>query len=249
MNTEDESSKGKEVPLQTVYVVSEEVLMESSKENDDDDDLIKQDEEREKKVNVKKETGLKIPNHVLGRNVQNPNQEVTRNGRPPKPRIGVTVPHRNLTSQIVTKHDIAEVLLERQKARNTSKVYGSNTLFARKLTKTLASRIIPRNKPKPELANADLISILEGTEDDVEQPEPPEINKKAESSTSRQDDNIEVYSNNEFVKQLEQQLALKQLNELQMQKPIKRRRADKSDTDAELKEEKEILVKVKQKGS
>lgn len=168
-------------------------------------------------------TELKIPNHVLGRNVTHPNLEVTRNGRAPKQRIGVKIPHRNLTSQIVTKQDITEVLLERQRTRNASRVYGQNTLFAKRLTKALANRIVP---PKQgQLKNADLISILEGTEEEVTQ-NPKMKDETSVNRTIVEEDSIETYTKAEFVKQIEQQLAQKQLTELQTQRPNKRKRQE-----------------------
>lgn len=200
---------------------------------------------KSKAGNIQIKSELKIPNHVLGRNVANPNLEMTRNGRPPKPRIGVKVPHRNLTSQIVSKQDITDVLLERQRAKSAGKVYGENTLFAKRLTKTLASRIVPPKQS--QLKNSDLISILEGTEEEVAQTaKKKDVLVVQNIDEQVQDDSIETYTNDEFVKQIEQQLARKQLNELQNQKPNKRKRLDVKliDTDEERSQIEEIVERT-----
>lgn len=86
-----------------------------------------------------------IPPHLMGRDVKNPAQDVVgTNRRVQKPRLGVKVPYRNLTSQIVTQDEIAQEILERQmrKYPYSDLIEGGDVLFAMKLTHRLAHKIV-----------------------------------------------------------------------------------------------------------
>ncbi|XP_046396986.1 uncharacterized protein LOC124163918 isoform X2 [Ischnura elegans] len=62
-----------------------------------------------------------IPPHVMGRTVNNPTMDSSGPGRRlQKPRPGMRIPYRNLTSQIVTQDEIAEEILKRQMKRSAS---------------------------------------------------------------------------------------------------------------------------------
>lgn len=54
-----------------------------------------------------------LPPHLLGRTVDNPSSDIPPGRRTQKPRLGVRVPYRNLTSQIVTQNEIAQEIFER----------------------------------------------------------------------------------------------------------------------------------------
>lgn len=54
-----------------------------------------------------------LPPHLLGRTVENPSADISPGRRVQKPRLGVKVPYRNLTSQIVTQNEIAQEIFER----------------------------------------------------------------------------------------------------------------------------------------
>lgn len=89
-----------------------------------------------------------VPCHVLGRNIDNPQEDLVSNGRtPPKPRLGVKVPYRNLTSQIVSRQDIANEIIERAAKRNPDPdpPLGGDIFFAKKLTQRLATKIALKN--------------------------------------------------------------------------------------------------------
>lgn len=87
-----------------------------------------------------------IPPHLMGRDVNNPIDDVIGTGRKvPKPRLGVKVPYRNLTSQIVTQDEIAQEIFERshKKYPYLDCPEGGDVFFAKKLTHRLANRIVP----------------------------------------------------------------------------------------------------------
>lgn len=87
-----------------------------------------------------------IPPNLMGRNVENPSDDlITRGRKPLKPRLGVKVPYRNLTSQIVTQDELAQELLERslKKYPVHDTPEGGDIFFAIKLTQRLANHIVP----------------------------------------------------------------------------------------------------------
>lgn len=165
-----------------------------------------------------------VPSHVLGRNIENPANDATTNGKfPPKPRLGVKIPNRNLTSQIVTKADIVKEVMKRNRLNQVAMEAGAppkSNFFAKKLTHRLAQKIAPedgeespttsqenspvhtaKNPPKIQ-NNLDLLAILEGDGDEV----------------------LEVTEIPEKLKSLEKQIAMKQLKELAGNPRIRRRR-------------------------
>lgn len=98
----------------------------------------------QQKADVASPRPLHIPPHLMGRDLNNPAQDlVGTNRRVQKPRLGVKVPYRNLTSQIVTQDEIAQEILERQmrKYSYTDVPEGGDVLFAYKLTHRLANKI------------------------------------------------------------------------------------------------------------
>lgn len=89
-----------------------------------------------------------IPPHLMGRDINNPIDDLIGTGRRikvPKPRLGVKVPYRNLTSQIVTQDEIAQEIFERshKKYPYLDCPEGGDLFFAKKLTHRLANRIVP----------------------------------------------------------------------------------------------------------
>lgn len=100
---------------------------------------------------------FQVPPHLLGRTVENPQSDIPPGRRTQKPRLGVRVPYRNLTSQIVTQNEIAQEIFERTQKKHPEMVQGmvpkggiaNSDLFTRKLTQRLASSITaPTAKPK-----------------------------------------------------------------------------------------------------
>lgn len=101
-----------------------------------------------------------LPPHLLGRTVDNPSADISPGRRVQKPRLGVKVPYRNLTSQIVTQNEIAQEIFERTAKKHPSLIQtitvtesppsiGKNELFTRKLTQRLCSSITSAGaKPK-----------------------------------------------------------------------------------------------------
>lgn len=133
---------------QHVYIIEEKDSESAIIEEDDD----KAFDNKVSKSNVKDERHVNIPCHVLGRTIDNPQEDLVRNGRtPPKPRLGVKVPYRNLTSQIVSKQDIANELIERVSKRNPQPdlPLGGDIFFAQKLTQRLANKLAKKDKLKP----------------------------------------------------------------------------------------------------
>lgn len=89
-----------------------------------------------------------IPPHIMGRNLNNPSEDpVSHSRRIQKPRLGVRVPYRNLTSQIVTQDELAQELLERSLKNHPVHDIpeGGDLFFAIKLTQRLASKLSPAN--------------------------------------------------------------------------------------------------------
>lgn len=174
-------------------------------------------------INVK---SMKIPHHVLGRNMSNPVDDRFSNGRvPPKPRLGVKIPYRNLTSQIVSKQEIENVIMERARQRNAAHdpPAGGDVFFTKKLTQRLAKKIAPPkttqgSTKQADVAavastskstkdsikdNSDLIAILEGNEEEW---------SDVPSSASSTQKNKPAPVDEE--KEREKQIALKQLEQL-----------------------------------
>lgn len=103
-----------------------------------------------------------VPPHLLGRTVDNPSADIPPGRRTQRPRLGVKVPYRNLTSQIVTQSEIAQEIFERTAKKHPSMVESytsvvtkvgasiANTeIFTKKLTQRLANTITPPiAKPK-----------------------------------------------------------------------------------------------------
>ncbi|KAI4471172.1 32-trans-enoyl-coa isomerase-related [Holotrichia oblita] len=188
-----------------------------------------------------------IPSHILGRSIDNPVIDTFRNGRvPPKPRLGVKIPYKNLTSQIVSKDEIAQEILERQKKKNAqSGQTVPEMLFAKKLTQRLAKKIAPTDDPisvseeivatcnrDETINNSDLLAILEGDgeDSDVKRAVDAEVVSTSKSETALDSKSDTIIKTIEQKKQkapmsktIERELALKQLKELPVS--IRRKRS------------------------
>ncbi|KAB0792204.1 hypothetical protein PPYR_14163 [Photinus pyralis] len=114
---------------------------EATKSNEDD---LESEEADESHPSEAKETT--IPPHILGHSLEVDDE--IRNGKVRKPRLGVKIPYRNLTSQIVSKQEIAEEIMERSRIRNLTAEApeGGDIFFTKKLTKRLATKIAPTPK-------------------------------------------------------------------------------------------------------
>ncbi|KAJ9580255.1 hypothetical protein L9F63_004068 [Diploptera punctata] len=103
-----------------------------------------------------------IPPHLMGRNVNNPAEDMIGSGRKlQKPRLGVRVPYRNLTSQIVTQDEIAQELLERSMKKHPvhDTPEGGDFFFAMKLTQRLANRLSPSTTVSTNISGNEIESI------------------------------------------------------------------------------------------
>lgn len=204
-------------------------------------------ETNDESKNQHKEKEVQIPCHVLGRNIKNPLEDTVRKGRVlMKPRLGVKIPYRNLTSQIVSKKEIEEELLERSRLRQSSAdpPMGGDLFFKKRLTQRLAKKLTdepgnaastsplseckternqsPSTSTRNNADNSDLIALLEG-DDDTEWP----VNSTKNNSPL-------------LPKEWEREIALKQLRELPRQtkgtvklQPIS---AEKTKTEKKIKE-------------
>ncbi|XP_049810148.1 uncharacterized protein LOC126253090 [Schistocerca nitens] len=108
-----------------------------------------------------------IPPHLMGRNIENPAEDlVTRGRKPQKPRLGVKVPYRNLTSQIVTQDELAQELLERslKKYPVHDTPEGGDIFFAIKLTQRLANHIAPSSSSSSGATAAQPTDVLPKTD-------------------------------------------------------------------------------------
>lgn len=98
-----------------------------------------------------------IPPHLMGRDLNDPAQDMVGTGRRvQKPRLGVKVPYRNLTSQIVSQDEIAQEILERslRKYSYSEVPEGGDVFFAMKLTHRLANKITPSVESSNEKAGS-----------------------------------------------------------------------------------------------
>ncbi|XP_069701223.1 serine-rich adhesin for platelets [Periplaneta americana] len=103
-----------------------------------------------------------IPPHLMGRNVDNPTEDMIGSGRKlQKPRLGVRVPYRNLTSQIVTQDEIAQELLERSLKKHPvhDTPEGGDLFFAMKLTQRLANRLSPSTAVTSGISGSEIDTI------------------------------------------------------------------------------------------
>lgn len=103
-----------------------------------------------------------IPPHLMGRNVNNPTEDMIGSGRKlQKPRLGVRVPYRNLTSQIVTQDEIAQELLERSLRKHPvhDTPEGGDLFFTMKLTQRLANRLSPSVAVSSGISGHDIDAI------------------------------------------------------------------------------------------
>lgn len=120
-----------------------------------------------------------LPMHVLGHDINKPVEPVVNGRSIPKPRLGVKVPYRNLTSQIVSKAEFEKEIMERGRLKLQQKKVDAK--FARGLTRRLVKKISPAQSLKKEESddddevaptqetikdNSDLLAILEGDGDD-----------------------------------------------------------------------------------
>jgi len=100
-----------------------------------------------------------VPSHILGRRIDNPAVDPFRNGKvPPKPRLGVKIPYRNLTSQIVSKQDITNEIVN----RGRQKFLNENKKTFAGLQAQLAKKMAPKEKISN---NTELMAILTGEEE------------------------------------------------------------------------------------
>lgn len=98
----------------------------------------------------------RMPSHLQGRTVDHPTEDVNTNGRTaPKARLGVKVPYRFLSSQMLSKDEIAKEFFEIQSKRvqDTEPPAGGDIFFATKLTQRLASKICPKDSNKSNTKN------------------------------------------------------------------------------------------------
>nr|XP_023020479.1 titin [Leptinotarsa decemlineata] len=111
-----------------------------------------------------------IPMHLLGVDISKPVDQVPNGRQMPKPRLGVKVPYRNLTSQIISKEELEKEIIERSRAKEeaTSK---SDLRFARSLTQRLASKIAPapeKGNRKEKRAEPPAVKEVSVVNDEVE---------------------------------------------------------------------------------
>lgn len=182
-----------------------------------------------------------IPMHVLGHDISKPVESVPNGRALPKPRLGVKVPYRNLTSQIVSKAEIEKEVMERARLKQEQVNSRADILFARKLTQRLARKIAP----SPE-APKKLIESKKSRELSTQiQRKETEIVERKENENQNQD-NSKIHNDSDLLailegegdempvlpkevpqpqvddsnlKMLEREIALQQLQELPHQAP------------------------------
>lgn len=129
-----------------------------------------------------------IPPHLMGRDLNDPAQDMIGTGRRvQKPRLGVKVPYRNLTSQIVSQDEIAQEILERslRKYSYSEVPEGGDVFFAMKLTHRLANKITPANEASTDKTpDAGIVKKVETIENavSVEKPTSTPVKRTVEKS-------------------------------------------------------------------
>ncbi|XP_075226060.1 uncharacterized protein LOC142327096 [Lycorma delicatula] len=193
-----------------------------------------------------------IPPNVMGHDINiSVTGDVTGTGkRVLKPRLGVKVPYRNLTSQIVTQDEIAQEILERSLKKYTYQNFESSDLFfTMKLTNNFPSRIpspstatatatvasaavsqsikaeSSQNESSPIMDNKELLAILDGSPDTSW--EATSVGKKNVRQETKHTNLSSPYKFIKMYPELEKELALKQLEEFT--KP--RKKKEQTDTD------------------
>ncbi|KAJ8927899.1 hypothetical protein NQ314_019527 [Rhamnusium bicolor] len=162
-----------------------------------------------------------IPMHVLGHNISKPVESVPNGRAVPKPRLGVKVPYRNLTSQIVTKAEIEKEIMERARLKQeqaNSRVTATikpkepqalpqNRETEQNVTETTEVDITSSQNNTIIQNDSDLLAILEGEGEEM-----PVLPKEVPQS--------QVDDSN--IKMLEREIALQQLQDLPHQAPKQR---------------------------
>ncbi|XP_018576977.1 uncharacterized protein LOC108915435 [Anoplophora glabripennis] len=186
-----------------------------------------------------------IPMHVLGHDISKP-METVPNGRSlPKPRLGVKVPYRNLTSQIVSKAEIEKEVMERARLKQEQVSSRADVIFARKLTQRLARKIAP--SPDPPKKPVETRKSKEGSAQ-IQRKETETVPEdRSEIENSQSQDNSKIHNDSDLLailegegeempvlpkevplpvevddsnlKMLEREIALQQLQELPHQAP------------------------------
>ncbi|XP_060521083.1 uncharacterized protein LOC132698805 isoform X2 [Cylas formicarius] len=231
-------------PEETLYVMYEDSSSQDGESSQNSTGPTDTESKSNDVLQPKRRRGRKpkqdIPMHVLGHDISKPVENVL-NGKSPKPRLGVKVPYRNLTSQIVSKEEIEKEIVERGRKRQEQ--YKSQQTFAKRLSSKLARKLtgfagndeVPdtsakatgstptqvNTTPKPKEAlkrvesektdqdNLDLLAILEGDGDDsIVLPKPVLKVTPATDETN--------------LKNLEREIALRQLQELPRMSPRKK---------------------------
>lgn len=158
------------------------IIQEVDSEENPDDPLPPPEVQKpaQDSVNKPKRKGRKstfdIPMHVLGHDINKPLEPVVNGRAIPKPRLGVKVPYRNLTSQIVSKAEIEKEIMERGRLKMEQ---NKDQKFARSLTQRLVRKIVPTADAKEH----NILTIMEQKEDNVKVKE-----EKKPASTSIQND-------------------------------------------------------------
>ncbi|XP_066256620.1 muscle M-line assembly protein unc-89 isoform X2 [Euwallacea similis] len=126
-----------------------------------------------------------IPLHILGRDVNKPVENFV-NGKTLKPRLGVKVPYRNLTSQIVSKAEIEKEIIERGKKKQDEK---KDISFSRQLTSRLTQKIAPDKKNSKAKSSRKADSSSTKVSDDEEMEVDSNGNENSEKKASVAIDN------------------------------------------------------------
>ncbi|CAG9860609.1 unnamed protein product [Phyllotreta striolata] len=248
------SKEDNEQPEQPDEMEASDILKDEEQNESQTDTSLKTD--KGKKPRRTRKPIFEVPMHLLGHDINKPIEQI-QNGRPlPRPRLGVKLPCRNLTSQIVSKAEIEQVILERARAKEAKDAsQKSSNKFTKSMTERLTSKMLGKNvkeESKNKQSNTkatkddeskiknddDLLAILEGDDDEL-------------STVSRETSN-EIDDTN--IKLLEREIALQQLQELPLQEPKERiqkprfptvnRTSYKRDTPPKLKSENTTPKKV-----
>ncbi|XP_056641739.1 titin isoform X1 [Diorhabda sublineata] len=199
----------------------------------------KQDKVPQKKPRRTRKPIHELPMHLIGHDISKPVESVPNGRALPKPRLGVKVPYLNLTSQIVSKAELEEEILERSRAKEQA----NENKFARGLTQRLANKLAPddnkkytiskENNKKPDKVKKDTIKMetkSEGSNNSI---------NVDESKIQNDDDLLAILEgdgeeiplmekvqdpavDDSNLKLIEREIALQQLQELPRQLPKER---------------------------
>lgn len=183
---EDNSSQGAVSDEEEIYTVNEDgEVQEAVKKKRGSRSLEEQASGKSPRPRGRKPK-TEIPLHILGHNVTKPVDSAVNGKSAPKPRLGVKVPYRNLTSQIVSKAEIEQEIMDRNKKKESKE-----SAVARHLSARITKKFVPPSSDPLAVTESDISAKASAKKTPVEKTPAAEDDTTEESSKDKQTDSIE----------------------------------------------------------